>query len=194
MSGSDQTSDPPDSDAAVVAPPTIHAAGRWAIVVGMAVAVVVLDQISKAWALGRLSDGSAVDIVWTLRLKLAFNTGMAFSRGSGAGPIIGLVALSIVVVLLVIARKVQSRAQLLVIGVIIGGALGNIIDRLTRVGEINPFTGETASGFMSGAVVDFIDVQWWPVWNVADMAVVCGGIALAVLTARAVPDDAAPPS
>ncbi len=157
------------------------------MVLGSAVVVVVVDQLSKAWALDRLSDGSAIDVVWTLRFKLAFNTGMAFSRGSGAGPIIGLVALGIVAVLLVIARRVESRVQLVVIGVVAGGALGNIVDRLTRVGATNPFTGEVSSGFMSGAVVDFIDVQWWPVWNVADMAVVCGGIALAILSSRVPP-------
>ncbi len=157
------------------------------MVLGAAAAVLVVDQLSKGWALDRLADGSVIDVVWTLRFKLAFNTGMAFSRGSGSGPIIGLVALGIVAVLLVIARRVDSRAQLLVIGVVVGGALGNIIDRVTRVGATNPFTGEVATGFMSGAVIDFIDVQWWPVWNVADMAVVCGGIALAVLSAKAPP-------
>ena len=92
-----------------------------------------------------------------------------------------MVAIGIVVVLVFVARKVDSEVQLVLIGIVMGGALGNIIDRLIRVGEVNPFTGETAVGFMSGAVVDFIDVQWWPVFNVADAAVVCGGIALAVL-------------
>ncbi|MEI2699293.1 MAG: signal peptidase II [Microthrixaceae bacterium] len=183
MSDPDATNDPPRR-----ARRSIRPVDRWAMVLGAAVVVLVVDQLSKAWALEQLSDGSAIDVVWTLRFKLAFNTGMAFSRGSGAGPIIGLVALGIVAVLLVIARKVESRAQLVVIGVVAGGAFGNIVDRLTRVGATNPFTGEVSSGFMSGAVVDFIDVQWWPVWNVADMAVVCGGIALAILSAR-VPTD-----
>jgi signal peptidase II len=96
-----------------------------------------------------------------------------------------VIALLIVVVLAVVARKVESKVQLVLIGIIMGGALGNIIDRLTRVGEVNPFTGEVATGFMSGAVVDFIDVQFWPIWNVADMAVVVGGIVLAVLSAFA---------
>lgn len=166
---------------------------RWATVLGAAASILVVDQLSKAWALEQLSDGSSIDVIWTLRFKLAFNTGMAFSRGSGAGPIIGLVALGIVAVLMVIARKVESRTQLVVIGIVAGGALGNIVDRLTRVGATNPFTGEVASGFMSGAVVDFIDVQWWPVWNVADMAVVCGGIALAILSARVPPDQPGEP-
>ena len=162
----------------------IAAGRRWGMVLGVAIAI-ALDQLSKRWALDRLSTGDVVDLIGSLRFKLAFNTGMAFSKGSGAGAIIGMVALGIVAVLALVARKVESRVQLVLIGIVMGGALGNIIDRLTRVGELNPFTGETATGFMSGAVVDFIDVQWWPVFNVADAAVVCGGIALAILSARA---------
>ncbi len=160
-------------------------ARRWGLVVGMAVAVIALDQLSKRWALGRLSTGDVVDLIGSLRFRLAFNTGMAFSKGSGSGAIIGVVALGIVAVLAFVARKVDSLVQLVLIGIVMGGALGNIIDRVMRVGEVNPFTGETATGFMSGAVVDFIDLQWWPVFNVADAAVVCGGIALAILSARA---------
>jgi signal peptidase II len=56
------------------------------------------------------------------------------------------------------------------IGIVVGGALGNVVDRLSRARD----------GFMSGAVVDFIDLQWWPIFNVADAAVVVGGILLAV--------------
>jgi signal peptidase II len=166
---------------------------RWAMVLGVAVAVIALDQLSKRWALDRLSTGDVVDLIGSLRFKLAFNTGMAFSKGSGSGAIIGTVALGIVVVLALVARKVESKVQLVLIGIVMGGALGNIIDRLSRVGEVNPFTRETATGFMSGAVVDFIDLQWWPVFNIADAAVVCGGIALAVLSSRAPAGEQAPP-
>lgn len=171
-------------------PARIPSARRWAMVLGIAVAVIALDQLSKAWALDRLSTGDAIDLIGSLRFKLAFNTGMAFSKGSGAGALIGTLAFGIVVVLVLVARKVESKVQLVLIGIVMGGALGNIVDRLTRVGEVNPFTGEAATGFMSGAVVDFIDVQWWPVFNVADAAVVCGGIALAILSARAPVEEA----
>lgn len=152
---------------------------------GVALVVIVADQLSKSWALEELSSGRVIDLVWTLRFNLAFNTGMAFSQGSGSGAIIGVVVSVIVVVLIVVATRVQSKVQLVLLGVIIGGALGNLIDRITRVGEVNPFTGVAAEGFMSGAVVDFIDVQWWPIFNIADAAVVVGGIALAIVSARA---------
>ena len=161
---------------------------RWALVLGSLVVVLVVDQLSKDWALGRLTGGRIVDVIGTLRFNLAFNTGMAFSKGSGSGAIIGTIALAIVVVLALVARKVESRLQLVLIGVVMGGALGNVADRLFRA----PLAGQP-DGFMSGAVVDFIDVQFWPIWNVADMAVVVGGIMLAVIGAFApvAEDDAA---
>ena len=178
-----------DDDATSSAPVRVSAARRWGMVLGVAVAVLAADQLTKCWALDRLSAGEVIDLIGSLRFKLAFNTGMAFSKGSGSGALIGTVALGIVVVLALVARKIESKVQLVLIGVVMGGALGNIVDRLTRVGEVNPFTGEEAVGFMSGAVVDFIDLQWWPVFNIADAAVVCGGILLAILSARVPPED-----
>ncbi len=157
---------------------------RWCIVAGVALFVLAIDQLSKSWAVDRLADGSVIDLVWTLRFKLAFNTGMAFSKGSGSGAIIGLVVLVVVVVLLFVARTMRSRVQLVLVGLIIGGALGNVLDRLFRAPLEN-----APSGFMRGAVVDFIDVQWWLIWNVADMAVVVGAIALALYGLRAEPDE-----
>jgi signal peptidase II len=175
----------------------VSAAARWGMVLGALVVVLAIDQLTKRWALERLAPviiggpREIIEVLGPLRFNLAFNTGASFSMGSDSGAIIGLVAIGIVVVLALVARKVESKVQLVLIGIIMGGALGNIIDRLTRVGEIDPFTGEVSSGFMSGAVIDFIDVQFWPIWNVADMAVVVGGIALAVLSAFA-PEDAEP--
>lgn len=175
----------------------VSAAARWGMVLGALLVVLAIDQLTKRWALERLAPAiiggprEIIEVLGPLRFNLAFNTGASFSMGSDSGAIIGLVAIGIVVVLALVARKVESKVQLVLIGIIMGGALGNIIDRLTRVGEVDPFTGEVASGFMSGAVIDFIDVQFWPIWNVADMAVVVGGIALAVLSAFA-PEDAEP--
>lgn len=166
---------------------------RWLPVFGSAALLLAADQLSKAWAFDRLcllGDGyrcdvtaAPIELFWTLQFNLAFNTGMAFSRGSGAGPIIGSIAVLIVVVLVVIARKLTSRLQLVLVGVVAGGALGNVIDRLFRAED----------GFMSGAVVDFIDPQWWPIFNIADAAVVVGGIALA-LTGLTTEDPDGPPA
>lgn len=153
---------------------------RWLPLVGAGALVLLLDQLSKAWAYERLCEVEAgygcavhsepIHVLWTLQWNLAFNTGMAFSRGAESGPIIAAVVLVIVAVLVFVARRVTSRVQLVLIGIVLGGAFGNLVDRLLRAED----------GFMSGAVVDFVDVQWWPIWNVADMAVVLGGIALAL--------------
>ncbi len=167
--------------------PGPSAAVRWSLVGGAAVLVLLLDQVSKAWAVDRLSDGSVIPVFWTLQFLFAENKGMAFSKGAGMGPVIGLVAIGIAVVVAFSARRLRSPLALVLCGVVIGGALGNVYDRATRV--------LPGGKFMSGAVVDFIDLQWWPVFNVADMAVVCGGIALAVLLVRdpeaSDPDDPA---
>ena len=161
----------------------VSAGVRWSLVGGAALLVVLLDQLSKAWAVHRLSDGSVVRVFWTLQFLYAQNKGMAFSKGAGMGPVIGLVAVGIAVVVAFSARKLRSPLALVLCGIVIGGALGNVVDRATRV--------QAGGKFMSGAVVDFIDLQWWPVFNVADMAVVCGGIALAIFMVMA-PEESAP--
>jgi signal peptidase II len=135
----------------------------------IAAAVVLLDQLTKEWALNALEDGP-IDVVWTLRFNLAFNKGMAFSQGTGLGPIIGVVALVVIVGLLVSIGRSTSRLYPLAVGLIVGGAIGNLLDRLFR-----------APGWFRGAVVDFIDLQWWPIFNVADIGVTVGG-ALLLLT------------
>lgn len=135
-----------------------------------AVTIVAADQLTKWWALQALDD-ETIDLFWTLRLRLVFNTGAAFSLVEGMGPILALGAVVIAAVLLWIGRVAPNRGTAIALGTIAGGALGNLTDRLLRDGE----------GFLGGAVVDFIDVQWWPVWNVADMAIVLGGAALVVL-------------
>ncbi len=133
-----------------------------------AAALLAADQLTKWWALEALAGGRTIDIVWTLRLRLVFNTGAAFNTFDGLGPLLGVVAAAVAAVLLLNRRLAQGRLSVVAAGCIAGGALGNLADRLFRSGD----------GFLGGAVVDFIDVQWWPVWNVADMGVVAGGIAL----------------
>jgi signal peptidase II len=145
---------------------------RQAAVVSAVIAalVVLVDQLTKWWAVANLSDGHTVDLVGSLRLNLTFNSGMAFSRGKGAGPFIGVLALVVITVLLASLRRSGSTLSSVGLGLVIGGAIGNVCDRLFRRGE----------GFLGGEVVDFIDLQWWPVFNVADMAITVGGAILIV--------------
>lgn len=139
--------------------------------IGISVAIIVLtlDIITKWWAVQQLSDGSAIDLVGTLRFYLVYNRGMAFSAGTNLGPLIGLLAIVVIVILVRNLNKVDNLLSLIATGSIIGGATGNVVDRIFR-----------GDGFMAGAVIDFIDLQWWPVFNIADIGIVLGAIAMAI--------------
>lgn len=132
----------------------------------VALLIVVVDQLTKHWAVNELVDRD-IDVVWTLRFNLSFNTGMAFSQGQSWGPMIGIVSLVVVVVLVVGMRRQPGRLTAVAVGLIVGGAIGNVIDRLFR-----------QAGWLRGGVVDFIDFQWFPIFNVADMGVTVGGAML----------------
>jgi signal peptidase II len=134
----------------------------------IAIGLVVADQITKAWALDALDDRD-IDLVWTLRLNLSFNTGMAFSAGENMGPVIGVVAMVVIVALLLSLRRQSNRLTDIAVGLIVGGAVGNLIDRLFR-----------EPGWLRGAVIDFIDFQWFPIFNVADMGITIGGALLVI--------------
>ena len=149
----------------------------WRTPVAIAVAVVIVDQLTKHWAVSSLGTDREIDLFWTLRLNLAFNNGMAFGQGQGFGPIIGVIATVVIVYLLVSLRNEASRISTVGMGLLIGGAAGNLIDRL--------FRGD--GGFLRGAVVDFIDLQWFPIFNIADIAVNVGAALLilgSILSAR----------
>ena len=128
------------------------------------------DQLAKTWALRVLADRT-IDVVGSLRLRLVFNTGSAFSIGSGLGPVLVVVGVVIVVVLLRASRDLDGTPALVGLGLVLGGAVGNLSDRIVRGGD----------GLFKGAVVDFVDLQWWPVFNVADAAI-CAGVALLAVT------------
>jgi signal peptidase II len=106
--------------------------------------------------------------VWTLRLHLVTNTGAAFSLGQALGPLIAVGVLIVVGVLLWTGRTVGTRLGALGLGLVLGGAIGNLLDRVFRPSD----------SLLGGAVVDFIDFQWWPVFNVADMGVFVGAMLL----------------
>ena len=148
---------------------------RLGIVAAVALGVIVVDQASKWWAVHNLVDGP-IDLVGSLRLNLLYNTGAAFSMGSGKGLGPWITVLAIVVVLgLSFGYTSRFRLGAVAAGLVAGGAIGNLLDRAFRGDD----------GFLHGAVVDFIDLQWWPVWNIADAAVVVGSILLGVAAFRA---------
>lgn len=142
--------------------PLRSSASKWLAYVLIA-GVIVFDQLTKHWSLNALNAGKTIKIFWTLQLNLVFNSGMAFSQGQGVGSVIGVLAIGVVIGLLSSLRKPMSLMTIIGTGLLIGGACGNILDRMFR-----------GNGWMSGAVVDFIDLQWFPVFNVADSAVTIG--------------------
>ncbi len=137
-----------------------------ALTATVAAGVVAADQVTKSLVLSRLGD-EPVHLFWTLRFNLSFNRGVAFSQGQGLGPVITVAALVLVVVLVVMSRTTRGKLPAVALGLLIGGACGNLGDRLFRD--------------HGGAVIDFIDLQWWPIFNVADMAITVGA-ALLLLT------------
>ena len=129
--------------------------------------VVICDQVTKHWALNALNNGRTIDIFWTLRFNLVFNSGMAFSKGQGLGRLIGLLAIGVAVWLWLSLRKISTTIGVVGTAMLIGGAIGNVVDRLFR-----------GDAWLRGSVVDFIDLQWFPVFNIADSSVTIGAILL----------------
>ena len=146
---------------------------RYLLMALVGVSVLAVDQLTKTWALERLVEGP-IDLIGSLRLNLAFNTGTAFSMGSGKGlgPWISLLAIVVVVILALAGGTARTRLGAIAAGLVAGGALGNLGDRAFRGDD----------GFLHGAVVDFIDLQWWPIFNVVDSAIVVGGILLVIVS------------
>jgi signal peptidase II len=136
----------------------------------IASAVLVLDQVSKQWILRSvMNPPQLVEIMPMFNLVLTWNRGVSFglfAMGTDLGPwILSILALVIVAVLLVWLRAAEGKLIAVALGLIVGGAIGNVIDRV-----------------IYGAVVDFLDVYWgsyhWPAFNVADSGITVGAILL----------------
>jgi signal peptidase II len=148
----------PDADESSHSPPRPPEIGLW---LAVAVIVFALDQLTKWWAERSLSDGEIKPVLGDLlRLHLAHNAGAAFSTGTSYTFALTLIALVVIAVCLRMARRLRSKGWAVALGLIVGGALGNVTDRLFRAPS--PFRGN---------VVDFIEIPHWPIFNVADSAI-----------------------
>ncbi len=136
----------------------------------MGAVVVLLDQLTKWWATEALADGPIVIIDGFFQLRLTYNTGAAFSMFSGGGPVLALVAFGVIAMIMFVLNDSSRGGEAVALGLVLGGAIGNLIDRIAR--------GE---GFLDGAVVDFIDFSFFATFNVADTAITCGVILLLLL-------------
>lgn len=156
-----------------------------------ALVVIGLDRATKVWAERRLVAGpcrpggrECIDLFFGGQLHLIYNQGAAFSTGTSLGPVFAIVAAVMTVVLLRLAATTDDRVRAFLLGLIAGGAVGNLIDRIARADR----------GPLTGGVIDFIDFHWWPVFNLADSAVVVGVIAFVLWSMRAAPAVAPAPA
>lgn len=149
-------------------------------VIGALVVVAVafaLDQLSKAWALSYLGTERQIELGLGATFRLVFNPGVAFGLGAELGPVltIGIIAIVVALASWVITRAVKGSGTLatFLLAVVLGGATGNVWDRILRA----------ENGPLSGEVVDFIAIDWFAIFNVADIFTTVGLISFAVVSA-----------
>jgi signal peptidase II len=144
------------------------------LVFGLAALVLLVDQVTKAWAVSALAQGRTITVIGDLlQFRLFYNAWAAFSIGTGFTWVFTVVAAVIVVVIAIVGWRARSLGLSLGLGLVLGGAVTHLLDRLFR---------EPAFG--RGRVVDFIDYAGLFVGNVADIAIVLGAVVLAVWSLR----------
>jgi signal peptidase II len=141
--------------------------------VGVAVFVLAADAISKNLVLDKLLDHPPVRLLdGLITLRLTFNAGAAFGLGTSYTVVIALIACGVIVFMIRTARRLRSMAWAVALGLLLGGASGNLSDRLFR-----------APGPLRGKVVDWILLPHFPwIFNLADSAIVCGAVVVALLS------------
>jgi signal peptidase II len=146
---------------------------------GVALAVVVLDQLSKYLVVTHLKDQPPVKILGSwLQFEYLRNSGAAYSFGTSFTFVFTAIAVAVVVVIVRTSRKLGSLGWAIALGGLLGGAVGNLIDRLFR----DP-------GILRGHVVDFISVPHFAIFNLADSAIVCSAVLMVILALRGIEID-----
>ncbi|MFT9789269.1 signal peptidase II [Streptomyces bacillaris] len=155
--------------------------GKRKILALVAVAIVayLLDLVSKLIVVAKLEHQPPIDIIgdW-LQFRALRNPGAAFGFGEAFTVIFTIIAAGVIVVVIRLARKLYSLPWAIALGLLLGGALGNLTDRIFR-----------APGVFEGAVVDFIAPKHFAVFNLADSAIVCGGILIVILSFKGLDPD-----
>ncbi|UWM48670.1 signal peptidase II [Streptomyces carpaticus] len=152
---------------------------RIGVLAGVAGFAFVLDLLTKIAAVEWLEHQRSIEVIgdW-VRFSVIRNGGAAFGFGEALTVFLTAVAATVVVVIIRLARKLYSTPWAIALGMLLGGAFGNLTDRLFR-----------APGVFEGHVVDFISVQHFSVFNLADSAIVCGGILIVILSFRGLDPD-----
>jgi signal peptidase II len=150
---------------------------RWRTLFGVAWTVWIFDLATKIWAVENLSYRSNIKVIGEFfQLTYVRNPGAAFSFASGATVFLSLFSLSVMIVILYYSPQITSRGWAVVLGLVLGGILGNMVDRIFR-----------EPGVLRGHVIDWLQLPNWPVFNIADMAIVAAALISMVLTARNIP-------
>ena len=174
----DRAQPDPVAPAAPAAPPERsgagHPHGRPLLAAAIVLGVVVLDQLSKWWAVARLPDDPVRIVGDEVGFVVVRNTGSAFSLFQAFTPLLAIVAIVVAVILVRAVRRTRDTLMVVGLSLVLGGALGNLADRLFRT-----------PGFLEGAVVDFVHVGDFPTFNVADSAITIGAVLIVIWAIRA---------
>lgn len=139
----------------------------------------LLDLGSKTLVVAKLENEAPVDVFGdVLRFRVIRNAGAAFGLGAAYTVIFTVIAAAVIVVIARLARKLHSLPWAIALGLLLGGALGNLTDRIFR-----------APSVFQGAVVDFIAPWHFAVFNLADSAICCGGVLIVILSFRGLDPD-----
>ncbi|WP_406728026.1 signal peptidase II [Streptomyces sp. GD-15H] len=168
-----------DAQDAEAAAGTPRGKRRVAVLFAVAVVAYALDLISKMIVVAKLEHHEPIEIIgdW-LRFEAIRNAGAAFGFGEAFTVLFTVIAAAVIVVIVRLARKLYSLPWAIALGLLLGGALGNLTDRVFR-----------SPGVFQGAVVDFIAPKHFAVFNLADSAIVCGGILIVLLSFRGLDPD-----
>lgn len=160
-------------------PPAAVRRSRLVLLALVAAAIYVADVATKIAVVAFIEEDDPVQVGGTnVSLRLIRNPGAAFGFGVNATAIITAITFAVVLAVLHSSRRLGSTRWALTLGLLLGGAAGNLTDRLTR-----------SPGFLTGHVVDFVEIPGWPIFNVADLSICLAGIGMAALACRNVPLD-----
>ncbi|MFI1012337.1 signal peptidase II [Streptomyces sp. NPDC020965] len=170
----------PDGDGEAAAPADRPKGGRRiAVLFGVAAVAYLIDLVTKMLVVAKLEHHEPIEIIgdW-LKFEAVRNAGAAFGIGEAFTVIFTAIAATVILVIIRLARKLYSLPWAIALGLLLGGALGNLTDRIFRY-----------PGVFKGAVVDFIAPAHFAVFNLADTAIVCGGVLIVILSFKGLDPD-----
>lgn len=165
--------------APVYLPPAAVRRNRLALLAGVGMLTYLADVVSKVAVVALLEEDAPVQVDGTgVSLRLIRNPGAAFGLGVNVTALFTAITLVVVAAVLASSRRLGSRPWALALGLLLGGALGNLTDRLAR-----------SPGILSGHVIDFVELPGWPIFNLADLSICLAGAMMVALAVRNIPLD-----